>query len=204
LLEAVMVVAAAVGFAFAANALSPHGLKLARDYFPKSVSPVVSTTQISVSQIAVSNSPAAPEDSEAAQISRRIKEKGLQPIDRAETEKLFHDPRYLQGSVVFIDARDDAHYTDGHIPGAYQLDRYHPENYLAADLTPCQNADLVVVYCTGGECEDAEYTALLLRDAGVPNQKLFVYGGGFDEWSGGHLPLEQGVRRSGLAPVESK
>jgi rhodanese-related sulfurtransferase len=91
-----------------------------------------------------------------------------------------------------------------HIPGAYQLDRYHPENYLAADLTPCQNADLVVVYCTGGECEDAEYTALLLRDAGVPNQKLFVYGGGFDEWSARHLPLEQGARNSGLAPVESK
>jgi len=201
LFEAVMVVAAAAGFGFAANALSPRGLNLARDYFPKSPSPIVSA--IAVSPPAATNPATAPEESEAEQISRRIKEKGLQPLDRAQTEKLFHDPRYVQGLVVFIDARDDAHYADGHIPGAYQLDRYHPEKDLAADLAPCQNADQIVVYCTGGECEDAEYTALLLRDAGVPIKKLFVYGGGFDDWSANHLPLEQGARGSGLAP-ESK
>jgi hypothetical protein len=32
---------------------------------------------------------------------------------------------------------DDEHYRAGHIPGAFQLDHYHPENYLAAVL-PCQ------------------------------------------------------------------
>jgi 3-mercaptopyruvate sulfurtransferase SseA len=74
---------------------------------------------------------------------------------------------------------------------------------LAADLTPCENADQVVVYCTGGDCEDAEYTALLLRDTGVSIQKIFVYGGGFDEWSASQLPLEQGARDSGVAPVKS-
>jgi rhodanese-related sulfurtransferase len=201
-LEAVMVVAAAAGFAFAANALSPRGLKLARDYFPRSASTAVSTAQ--VSPPAANNPATTNENSETAEINRRIKEKGLQPIDRAQTERLFHDPRYQQGLVVFIDARDDAHYTEGHVPGAYPLDRYHPEKDLAADLTPCQRADLVVVYCTGGDCEDAEYTALLLRDSGVPNQKLFVYGGGFDDWSASHLPLEEGARDSGLAPAESK
>jgi rhodanese-related sulfurtransferase len=55
----------------------------------------------------------------------------------------------------------------------------------------------------GGECEDAEYTALLLRDAGIPAQKLFVYGGGFDDWAASHLPLEQGDRNSGVAPAQS-
>jgi rhodanese-related sulfurtransferase len=202
LLEAVMVVAAAAAFAFTANAFSPRGLKLARDYFPRSASPVVSATE--VSQPAAIHPAATNENSEAAEINRRIKEKGLQPIDRAQTERLFHDPRRQQGLVVFIDARDDAHYAEGHIPGAYPLDRYHPEKDLAADLTPCQSADLIVVYCAGGDCEDAEYAALLLRDAGVSIQKLLVYGGGFDEWSASHLPLEQGARDSGLAPVESK
>jgi rhodanese-related sulfurtransferase len=202
LLEAMMVVAVAAGFAFAANALSPHGLKLARDYFPGSASPVNAAT--GATQTPAVNSATTNENSEEADINRRIKEKGLQPIDRAQTERLFHDPRYQQGLVVFIDARDEAHYAEGHIPGAYPLDRYHPEKDLAADLTPCQTADQIVVYCTGGDCEDAEYTALLLRDAGVPNQKIFVYGGGFDDWSTNHLPLEQGPRGSGLAPVESK
>jgi rhodanese-related sulfurtransferase len=196
------VVAAAAGFALAANALSPRGLKLARDYFPASASPVPVTAKIEPP--AAINAATTNENSEAAEISRRIKDKGLQPIDRSQAERFFHDPRYQQGLVVFIDARDEAHYAAGHIPGAYELDRYHPEKDLAADLTPCKNADLVVVYCTGGDCEDAEYTALMLRDAGVPNQKIFVYGGGFEEWSDSHLPLESGARDSGQAPAESK
>jgi rhodanese-related sulfurtransferase len=197
-----MVVAAAAGFAFAANALSPRGLKLARDYFPSAAAPVVSTAHSPPP--AATNAAPATEDSDEAEIEQRIKSKGLQPMDRVQTERLFHDPRFQQGLVIFIDAREPARYAEGHIPGAYPLDRYHPEEDLAADLTPCQNAEQVVVYCTGGDCEDAEYTAILLRDAGVPLQKLFVYGGGFDEWSAHHLPLEQGARNSGLAPVESK
>ncbi len=201
LLEAVVVIAAAIGFALAANALSPRGLSLGRDYFPASTNHAVTTP---VNQPTITPSAPTNENSEEADIARRIKEKGLQPINRAETERLFHDIRYQQGLVVFIDARDAAHYTDGHIPGAYPLDRYHPDKDLAADLNPCQAADQIVVYCTGGECEDAEYTAILLREAGIPNQRLFVYGGGFEEWSAGHLPLEQGARDSGTTPVTNK
>jgi rhodanese-related sulfurtransferase len=202
LLETVIVVAVAAGFAFAANKLSPHGLDLARDYFPKTIVP----TQLPVqaSPPAAVNPASTNEDSEAEETDRRIKEKGLQPISRAETQRLFKDPRYQQGLVVFIDARAADHYAESHIPGAYALDRYHPEKDLAEALTPCQNAEQVVVYCTGGECEDAEYTALFLRDAGIPMQKIFVYGGGFEDWSASHLPLEQGARNSDLAPVESK
>jgi 3-mercaptopyruvate sulfurtransferase SseA len=61
----------------------------------------------------------------------------------------------------------------------------------------CQAAEKVVVYCTGGECEDADTTAILLRDAGIPSQKLFVYGGGFAEWEASRLPVETDARNSG-------
>jgi rhodanese-related sulfurtransferase len=202
-LEAVWVTAAAAVFAFAANELSPHGLKLSRDYFPSAVNPPPPVAAIA-SPPDDAHAATNQENSEAAETDHRIKSKGLQPIDRAQTERLFHDPRYQQGLVVFIDARDEDHYAQGHIPGAYPLDRYHPEKDLAADLAPCQNAETVVVYCTGGDCEDAEFTALLLREAGVPSQKLFVYGGGFDDWSDSHLPLEQGARNSGQAPAKSQ
>jgi rhodanese-related sulfurtransferase len=202
LLEAVIVIAVAAGFAFALNELSPRGLKLRRDYFPSVASPTNVPAKVSP---AAENPPTAPEETSAtAEIDQRIKSKGLQPIDRAQVEHLFHDPRYQQGLVVFIDARDVDHYAEGHIPGAYELDRYHPEKDLATDLVPCQNAEQVVVYCTGGECEDAEFTALMLRDAGVSNKNLFVYGGGFDDWSANHLPLEEGARNSGQAPARSQ
>jgi rhodanese-related sulfurtransferase len=202
LIEAVVVVAVAAGFAFAANELSPRGLKLARDYFPQAASS--SPVPPQVAPPADVHPASTNEDSEEAETDRRIKEKGLQPMGRAQTERLFQDPRYQQGLVVFIDARSPDHYAAAHIPGAYPLDLYHPEKDLAEDLTPCQNAEQIVVYCTGGECEDAESTALLLRDAGIPNQKMFVYGGGFDDWSASHLPLEQGARNSGTPPAESK
>jgi rhodanese-related sulfurtransferase len=202
LLEAVMVMAAAAVFAFAANELSPHGLKLGRDYFPSAGRP--SQAAAVAAPPTDVHSATNQENSETAETDQRIKGKGLQPMDRDEVELLFHDPRYQQGLIVFVDARDEDHYAERHIPGAYELDRYHPEKDLATDLAPCQNAETVVVYCTGGDCEDAEFTALLLRDAGVPNQKLFVYGGGFDDWSVSHLPLEQGARNSGVAPTPSK
>jgi rhodanese-related sulfurtransferase len=110
---------------------------------------------------------------------------------------LFHDPRYQEGPIVFVDARNQEHYEDGHIPGAYPLDPYHPDQQMPGVLTACQAADQVVVYCTGGDCEDADTTAILLREAGVPNQKLFVYGGGYDDWTGNRLPVEHGARNSG-------
>ena len=200
LLEAVLVIAVGAGLAFAVNQLSPRGLKLGRDYFPTAAS--APRIPDKIAPPADTQPASTKENSAAAEIDQRIEGKGLQPIDRAQTERLFHDPRYQQGLIMFVDARDEDHYAEGHIPGAYPLDYYHPEKDLAADLAPCKNAERVVVYCTGGECEDAENTALLLRDAGVSNQNLFVYGGGFDDWSASHLPLEQGTRNSGQAPVK--
>jgi rhodanese-related sulfurtransferase len=188
--------------AFAANELSPRGLNLARNYFPSG------TGTSSVSPPKLSPPPAAlastNEDAAAAEIDQRLKDKGLQPVHRVQTEKLFHDPRYEQGSIIFVDARDEDHYRDGHIPGAYELNPYRPEKELAQVLPLCQGAAQVVVYCTGGDCEDADSTALLLRDAGVPAQKLFVYGGGYTEWSEHHLPEERGERDNAAAFGQNK
>jgi 3-mercaptopyruvate sulfurtransferase SseA len=75
---------------------------------------------------------------------------------------------------------------------------------LGGVLSASQAADLVVVYCTGGDCEDADSTAILLRDAGVPNQKLFVYGGGYIDWTANQLPIEKGARNSGVIEDDSK
>ena len=62
----------------------------------------------------------------------------------------------------------------------------------------CRKAEQIVVYCNGGDCDDSETAALLLRDMGIPNQKLFVYGGGIAEWKANGLPVETGARNSGI------
>ena len=64
-------------------------------------------------------------------------------------------------------------------------------------LPLCLNAQKIVVYCTGGACEDSEFAALMLRDSGVPAENLYVYIGGMAEWTTNALPVEAGPRGSG-------
>ena len=66
-----------------------------------------------------------------------------------------------------------------------------------AMMTVSKTAEVIVVYCTGGECEDSELSALLLRNVGISNQKLFVYAGGITEWMDHQYPVETGERKAG-------
>jgi len=198
LLEALVVAAIGLAVALLANLVSPRGLSLTRNYFPSN-----GTTHGNIEGSANSTVNAAvPATNGAGQSAReivaaRLKEKGLQPIDGREATQLFRDPQYELESIVFIDARDDRHYAEGHIPGAYQFDRYYPEKHLSAVLPACLNATKIVVYCTGGDCEDSEFAALALRDAGAPLERIVVYVGGMTEWTANGLPVEVGERKSG-------
>jgi rhodanese-related sulfurtransferase len=202
LLEALLVATLGLAFALGANALSPRGLRLNRNYFPTaaagrtSAPPPAKPAQIERGQ--TTNALAGADFTGALSAAvRRLQEHGLQPMGSNAIVQLFQDARYEQGLVVFVDARDDAHYQAGHIPGAWQFDHYRAENYLGKVLPVCLNAQQVVVYCTGGECEDSEFAAIMLRDAGVPRENLFVYAGGITEWTGNKLPIETGARLSG-------
>ena len=163
--------------AFAANSISPRGLALTKNYFP-------GATNVSLS------APILP-------LAAGIEQKGLQRVDGNRVGQLFRDPRFQQQMIVFVDARDEEHYQEGHIPGAYEFDAYHPENFFATVLPVCQAAEEIVVYCNGGECEDSQFAAVALRDVGITNQKLFVFAGGFAEWTTNRWPVETGGRNSG-------
>ena len=193
LVEIVFVAGVGVAFGLLANGVSPKGIALARNYFPPrpagtNLMVTAARPELPVAVHSGTNLSLGVETSVAA----RLKQNGLQMVDGAQAWELFNDPRYQQQQVVFIDARDDRHYTEGHIPGAYQFDRYHPENYLLSILGICQSAEVIVVYCNGGECEDSEFAAIMLRDAGVPGQKLFVYSSGMTEWISKKFPLKSG------------
>ena len=190
----------AVGLAFSllANLASPRGLSLTRDYFPGSKTLHAETNRsanASVNTASPATNGVGQSTGEAA--VARLKEKGLQAVDGQAALRLFRDPQYELESIVFIDARDDRHYQEGHIPGAYQFDRYYPEKHLPAVLPACQNASKIVVYCTGGNCEDSEFAALTLKEASVPPDRLAVYVGGITEWTANGWPVEVGERKSG-------
>jgi len=196
LLETALVMVIGAMFACAVNQVSPLGLVLTRNYFPAGTGRLVPATP-----------PAAPPHNAtgansmavtpAQLLAAELKEKGLQLVDGSQAARLFHDPRFGQDLVVFIDARDEQHYQEGHIPGACEFDPYRPEKYFAAVLPVCKAAEQIVVYCNGGDCDDSETAAILLRDVGIANQKLLVYGGGITEWTANGLPVEIGGRNSG-------
>ena len=184
LLEALVVAAVGTIIAFAANALSPRGLKLTQDYFHGETQPVLTDL-------------VASRTNSVDPVVARLKEKGLQIVNGEQAVEMFHDPLYQQGAIIFIDARNDEHYQGGHIPGAYQFDNYHPENYMGTVFPLCQSAQKIVVYCAGGNCEDSQFAALTLRDAQIPVEKLFVYTGGITEWTNRGNAVELGERNSG-------
>jgi rhodanese-related sulfurtransferase len=192
--EALVVLCFGLAFALAANQISPRGLSLTRNYFPAGTGQATPSMAVGDPQRGVANPP-APAPSEL--LAARLKKRGLQLIDGPRAVELFHDPRFQPGRVVFIDARDAAHYREGHIPGAYDFDPYYPEKYFPTALPPCQAAEQIVVYCQGGDCDDSESAALTLRDVGIATNKLFVYGGGITEWITNGLPIEIGERNSG-------
>ena len=200
LLEALLVATLGAVLAFTVNALSARGLRLGVDYFPSSIkagSPLGQSTNPVV---------AAPKTNALdplTLVAERVSREGFRLIDGPEATRLFHDPGYAQGSIVFVDARNDENYQAGHVPGAYQLDHYHMERYLPNVLPVCQQAQQIVVYCHGGDCEDSIFTAILLRDAGIPKDRLFIYGSGWSEWDTNGVPVELGSQKSGqLRPAK--
>jgi len=193
LLEGLILGVTGAVLAFLANAVSPRGLELTRDYFPNDHrSPVTGLVATNAS-----GAPAAGTHSTLDRLAARFRQEGLQLAESHEVTNLFHDPRYAQGLVIFVDARNDEHYQAGHIPGAYQLDHFRVQDYIATALPACQVAEQIIVYCNGGDCDDSENTAIFLRDAGIDRSKLFVYSGGIAEWMTNRMPVEIGPRNSG-------
>jgi rhodanese-related sulfurtransferase len=129
---------------------------------------------------------------------QRLANAGISLVDSNFVASAYNDPKRSQGLIIFVDAREDSQYQRGHVPGAYQLDYYRPEPHLPVVLPAVMGAEATIIYCNGGDCEDSEFAAIFLRDAGVAPAKLHVYRGGFGEWLTNGLPVEVGARNSGV------
>jgi rhodanese-related sulfurtransferase len=86
-------------------------------------------------------------------------------------------------SAIFIDAREPDFFEEGHIPGAINV----PLSQLAHPAgLPENKAAALIVYCSGGDCEDSRILAKALSAAGY--ESLSVLAGGWDEWTAAGLP----------------
>ena len=192
LVEAGLVFVCGLTLSLAVNAVWPRGLNLNRDYFPPPPSviaqPGPSNATTGTTSVATARQT----------LAERLRAEGFRLVEHAEVVSLYQSPAVMAQKIIFVDARNDEHYQAGHVPGAWQFDHYHPENYIAAVFPACQLAEQIVVYCAGGDCEDSEFAARTLFQASVPKERLLIYGGGFTEWEAKGQPVETGARNSGV------
>lgn len=94
-------------------------------------------------------------------------------------------------AALILDARPKIFYRIGHIPSALSLPRDDFENGYRV-LTPVlkqHREQVLVVYCSGNNCEDSQRVGDALQRLGYPHVRLFR--GGWSEWEGENLPEEK-------------
>ena len=107
--------------------------------------------------------------------------------DKAYVEIKYDDVKALHDAgALFLDARRTSVYEQGHIAGA------RPFSVWESDIDdkvrklfdergePAQQAQPIVVYCSGGDCEDSHMLAQKLW--GIQFNNVYVYKDGYPDW----------------------
>jgi len=116
----------------------------------------------------------------------------FQTITFEEVLEAFNDGSTIDGTCLFVDARDDHLYKEGHIPGALQCDHWRLDEYIEAVLDAAEMAEKIIVYCNGGDCEDSIYMCQDLKAFDISSKRLFLYEGGWNEWEANGQPVATG------------
>ena len=108
-------------------------------------------------------------------------------ITSAQARALF------DSGAIFIDARRSAAYRDGHVRGSRSISVWESdadEKVKAFYDEGHDPAAPIVVYCTGGDCEDSHELAQKLW--GVTFDNVCVYRDGFPDWEKRGWPVSKG------------
>lgn len=108
-------------------------------------------------------------------------------IDSREAAEAFR-----QG-VPFLDARRSLEYQEGHIRGALGLSVWEAdidERLARFDATGRSLQSPVVIYCSGGDCQDSQLLASRLLGLGY--RHLLIYRAGYPDWMAKGRPSRQG------------
>jgi rhodanese-related sulfurtransferase len=101
--------------------------------------------------------------------------------------------RLFENGAFFLDARYEADYREGHIEGAFWM----PASRVATpegmgELQIIEPGGTVVIYCTGGDCDASENTAIRLEQAGFTFD-IRILGKGYVDWVEAGLPTAAGM-----------
>ncbi len=102
---------------------------------------------------------------------------------------------HSRGDVPFLDARRSSVYREGHIAGArpFAVWEGDVDDKVKAFFGEGHDPNTpIVVYCSGGDCEDSHMLAQKLWGAGFSNN--LVYRDGFPDWVRRGGPVRSGAK----------
>jgi rhodanese-related sulfurtransferase len=118
--------------------------------------------------------------------------------DKAYVEVAYDDAAALQSQgALVLDARRTSIYEQGHIAGArpysvWESDIDDKVNKLYEERSdPREQLKPILVYCSGGDCEDSHMLAQKLW--GVQFNNIYVYKDGYPDWTKRGGPIHTGT-----------
>ena len=105
----------------------------------------------------------------------------IEIIDLEIAKKFYYD------EVLFIDARNDISFNEGHITGAISSSHYNEMVDKIFDNLGFNEP--FVVYCDDAECGLSEDLAYQLQAEGF--SKIYLFSGGWNQWVTTELPVEK-------------
>jgi rhodanese-related sulfurtransferase len=95
---------------------------------------------------------------------------------------------FLEGDVIFIDAREEEEYDEGHIAGALVLPFDFWDDYWDLVQPELDTEKHIIVYCGGLDCELSLFAVRELKYLGY--DKAYTFFGGWVKWVEAGLPIE--------------
>jgi rhodanese-related sulfurtransferase len=202
-LQALALLGAAVLCALISNAAADHARHLSwtpvPTELPVPLSPLpppapIAPRETPAAPSATQNRPARPAPSPkpaAPQTLQRFAPDPTQPIRAIHSDDAW---ALFRSGVPFLDARRGEDFAAGHIAGARNLAVW--ESDVDARITEFEAtvkpsfASPLVLYCSGGECEDSHLLASKLLALGYRN--LLIYQEGFPDWTQRNHPVRKG------------
>lgn len=111
-------------------------------------------------------------------------------IDLEEAGQLFS-----QDEALFVDARPENQYAQGHIRGALSLSWQEVDRCFMEMADQLEGQKTIVAYCDGESCDLSHELALFLKDMGFENVRVLV--NGWTVWQQAGLPTDGGESNNG-------
>ncbi len=96
---------------------------------------------------------------------------------------------FKEKSAVFVDAREESLFNEGHIQGAVSLFSYDYGRLFPDFMAKYPPDQPIVTYCSGRECEDSHTLARYLKEDGYTHVRVFV--DGYPAWAKEGHPVEK-------------